>query len=188
MRLGVISLAAISVVTVQGIAAQQIAGLEREVVLGGALGTGSGPSPVSFVSASIAVAPLSGWAVEGTVDTWSGGFGVACTQSFPESYACDASGWSGRVGLVVFPVRIHRVFPYGEVGGGIHVRRGPVQQRTESPMGALAVGVRALLGSRMAARAELEHQWVLDEPYEDLMGEDLRLLVFSLGLDLRISR
>ena len=162
-------------------------GLEREVVVNGFIGAGSGPTRAAFAGGGIEVAPLSGWAIQVRFEAWDSGFGVLCVQTFPESYACDASGWDAQIGLTASPVRISRLVPFLELSGGLHTRKGPLRQTTRSPMVSVGLGTRLVVSPKFFLRMAVRQGWIQDQEYDDLMDEGLRLSSVTFGAGWRIK-
>ncbi|NIU77198.1 MAG: hypothetical protein GWN71_27700, partial [Gammaproteobacteria bacterium] len=75
--------------------------------LGGSLGAGSGPTAVVVGGVSLGYEPVKALRLRLVIDGWrSTG---ACAQVVPDSYACDAGGLSGMIGVQAVPVRWSRV-------------------------------------------------------------------------------
>lgn len=161
-------------------------GLRKGTLVGASVGGGGGPSSVAMAGAFLTFVPRSGFGLEASLEGWHS-FAAACIQSFPESYACDASGWSLRIGVSISPYSLGPFQPYLGVSGGPHARNGPLDETTYAGLLTGEVGGRLSLGDEWALRVGFRESRVYDDEYEDLMNEKLRLSLVTLGLDFRPS-
>lgn len=181
-----LAVALVALLTGTGVvAAQEIEdGSSSGWIVGASVGGGSGPTPVALAEGSVGIVPVAGLALRLSIGGWTS-FGVACNQQWPDSYACDSAGWSGRIGVEASPVRLGFLVPFIEVDGGLHSRSGPSSRWTHEPVVGAGIGTRFEVGRRWSVRIHSRYSWIFDEAYEELMGENLRLTAFTVGVEYR---
>lgn len=144
-------------------------------------GVGSGPSPSAAWGLNAEVPLHDLLALTAEFSQWDSGLGVACSQSWPESYECSVGGWAVLGGLNVRPGRIGRVEPFGEILGGRYSREQQGTAHRSTTLG-LGLGADIRLFSNLSLRAGGRYMRPFDDAYAELMGEDLSYTMGTVGL------